>query len=255
MCGTTRQLSAEHLPGISAEPVPFHHLQPCCRYPMAPTPPPRERRSLTRARPPRSGSTLSCSTRPRVGGQPRAELGQGLVPRHRAAGHRHGARGQRLAGGSRPDRLGRRGLRTAGRRRVRGGWPHPWPRELLGFRGYHLQQHGRELHRHDAAIPLVPAHLRRWPRNHRARPQHPAGRGGQRGSAPAERRPPLTGAAAQERPPDIDYLAQIAARPSSWASGRCDSHRHLVRGRLARDRRPDQRDPAAEIPRRVPARA
>ena len=105
-----------------------------------------------------------------------------------------------------------------------------------------------------ADIPLVPAHHRRRPGDHGPGAQPAAGRRG--GPAGRPDAPHIRGAAAQERPPDIEYLAQVARSAEQLGlRGGADPDRHLVRGRVAGHRRADPGDQPPEVPGRVPARA
>src|SRR3984957_16912582 len=108
---------------------------------------------------------------------------------------------------------------------------------------------------HDADVPLVPAYHRRRPVDHGPGAQPAPGRGrgrpGWPAGGPAHPGSVRAGAATRHRVPGSGG----PLRRATGLRGRADPHRHLVRGRVAGDRRADPGDEPPEVPGRVPARA
>jgi len=141
--------------------------------------------------------------------------------------------------------------RAVGVQRVHHLRADPRPRELQGLLRFQLQT--TTVGGSDGAhLPLVPAHHRRRPgRSWAGGTACP--RPGPRAARPGGRTPRTSGgAAAQERPPDIEYLAQVARSAEQLGfEAVLTPTGYLVRGRVAGHRPLTREDQPPEVPGRV----
>ena len=144
----------------------------------------------------------------RVGRLARVGLGLGVGQGHRPAGRHHAQGGQGRRADPGPDHPGRGQRRAVGVQRVHHRRADPRPRGLQELLGLQLQRHRRRglmtLTFH-WFLPTTGDGRSIMGRGHSLPPAGAAG-----GPAGRPDAPHIRGAAAQERPPDIEYLAQVA---------------------------------------------